>query len=180
MTFKDLTGKVWGRLTLISAMRRRVGTRQRVFWKCQCSCGTTKYIRAGSLRKTGTISCGCAQKERLASLYGNKLNWKHGGCAANITNVRRLYQVWQEMKSRCLNPKHKKWSYYGGRGISISERWMKFERFRDDMLPSYVCGLTVERINNAAGYSKANCKWATRKEQANNRRPKRALDKSRI
>lgn len=81
------------------------------------------------------------------------------------------YHAWVNMKDRCLNPKHKQYKDYGGRGIQICERWLKLENFFKDMgeRPS---GLTLDRINNDGNYEPSNCKWATWKEQQNNRRPR--------
>lgn len=80
------------------------------------------------------------------------------------------YQVWAEMLSRCRNPKNKAYVNYGGRGIRVCKRWWRFENFWADMKADYHEGLTLERKNNDRGYSKANCVWATRKEQQLNRR----------
>lgn len=74
------------------------------------------------------------------------------------------------MKDRCYNAKHKRYSNYGGRGITVSDDWHDFEKFRTDMADTYSSGLTLERLENSKGYSKENCKWATPKEQQRNRR----------
>lgn len=84
----------------------------------------------------------------------------------------RTNRSWEAMKRRCLNPKANNYSDYGGRGISIPDKWLKFEGFYEDMgeRPE---GMSLERINNSVGYSKDNCRWATQKEQNNNKRPER-------
>lgn len=74
------------------------------------------------------------------------------------------------MKSRCKNHKHKSYSCYGGRGISVCDRWLQFDNFAEDMLPTYVPGMTLDRIDVDGDYHHGNCKWSTPKEQANNRR----------
>jgi len=125
---------------------------------CKCDCGTIKLIRLNVLEH-GQVSCGCHTKER------NKLlNTKHGMYYSPI------YQVWTNMISRCHSETDPAYQHYGGRGITVCDRWHDVRNFVEDMLPSYKKGLTIDRINNDDGYYKDNCRWATKAQQNLNRR----------
>ena len=151
----DLTGRSFGSLTVIREGGR--GADRKVAWFCRCACGQEKSYRGTHLTSGASTSCGCLRGANIS-----KAVVRHGA-----TNT-AAYSVWSSMIQRCTNPKNKRWSRYGGRGISVCERWGTFQNFLDDMgqpPPS----LTLDRVNNDGDYKPGNCRWATRKVQGNNR-----------
>ena len=152
---KDLTGRKFQRVEVL----RHVGSdpQRRALWECKCDCGKIWTVRGTELRNGNVTSCGCMSADRMRT---------HG------MEGTKIYNVWASMKARCQNPKHQAYGNYGGRGITVCERWQEFENFYADMgePPPSDKRLTLERIDNESGYCPGNCKWATYAEQLKNRR----------
>jgi|SRR5712671_3057393 len=158
----NLAGQVFGRLTALSLspVRTTKGTRQ---WNCICACGKTKVVRASNLRSGASLSCGCVRAEKATTQLR----------AQNVTHDAsnsREYRTWSQMRQRCGNPSSHAWKWYGGRGITVCERWQKFENFLADM-GERPPGLTLDRIDYNGNYEPGNCRWATWAVQGANRRP---------
>ncbi|MDU6817820.1 MAG: AP2 domain-containing protein [Leclercia adecarboxylata] len=148
-------GDKFGRLTFIEELPSNKVHRRGRF---ECECGTKKDIRLSRVKNEGVQSCGCLQRE--AVLKANTTHGKHGS---------REYNCWDSMLQRCENTKNDRYHDYGGRGITVCERWHNFSDFYADMgvRPE---GATLDRINNSLGYSPENCRWSTSSEQQSNRR----------
>ena len=165
--FDNIAGKKFGKLLVIERAADKVSLRgtHTTMWRCKCDCGNYVVVKRRSLLSGATKSCGCYNKEKST---------KHGVFAKNP----RFYNIWRGMIRRCLCKNAENYPRYGGKGITVCERWLKVENFFEDMFESYErhCAVygsketTIDRINSKGNYEPSNCKWSTKTEQSNNRK----------
>lgn len=157
-----LLGQRFGRLTVVGREPR--GTSKRARWHCQCDCGGGTLVASNVLNAGRSQSCGCLQRERA-------------GAAARINNRTHgmkkspEHYTWVGMLTRCRNPNATGYERYGGLGVTVCERWLRFENFYADMGQRPTLDHTLDRYPDKHGnYEPTNCRWATREEQQANRR----------
>lgn len=154
----DMTGERYGRLLVVSRYRCRGAA----MWVVRCDCGTEKIVAGGSLRSGDTQSCGCLHKERTSAARTT-----HGATRGSRTD---LYRIWRGIISRCTNPHLSRWPRYGGRGITVCDRWRHdFTAFAADMGPRPSPQHSIDRIDPDGHYTPGNCRWATALQQRHNR-----------
>jgi hypothetical protein len=160
---KLIIGNRYDMLALVS----RFGTNKNgdSLWMCKCDCGQERVCAGNKLRSGRVKNCGCVWKAQLEK-------WKP------LTHLidTRIYRIWNGIISRCTNQDDPNWHRYGGRGITVCDEWRVFENFYNDMKDGYSDDLSIDRKENNKGYYKENCKWATRVEQARNRRSSRFFE----
>lgn len=163
--FKNLTGERFGRLLVLNYAGKRG---RQVTWNCQCDCGQSKIVRALHLRSGHTQSCGCLQIEAVSSSFTT-----HG------ESTSREFSTWLSMIQRCTNPKSTSYPGYGGRGITVDPRWINdFSAFLSHIGRAPSPGHQVDRIDNDGNYEPGNVRWATKKQNARNRRSNRMVERN--
>lgn len=160
----DLMGQTFGRLSVIAraAENRKSGEAR---WICRCSCGGSRVVPGRNLRSGRTQSCGCIKREKLRAERTT-----HGKCKTPT------YKVWCRMINRCYRDKDERFKNYGGRGITVCDRWRQsFSHFLEDMGDRPGEGYSIDRINNDGNYCPENCHWILLKDQASNKSNNRII-----
>ena len=166
MKLIDLTGQKFNRLFVVGRSNEK--KRNRVAWDCLCDCGNAAVISGDHLRRGESKSCGCLVVEAMRSIATT-----HGKSRT------RVHRIWLAMKARCHRKTYPERRFYGGRGISVCDRWRNsFEAFYEDM-GDCPPGRSIDRIDNDGNYEPGNCRWATWDQQISNRRKRGISRKTR-
>ena len=166
-TLKDLQGHTFGRLVVL---QRAPNVKDRTAWLCRCTCEENAIVIGNKLQQGRTVSCGCKKQEIMSNMAAvGRTNRAHG--RTNTTEFR----TWTSMLTRCFNPRSEDYPRYGGRGITVCDRWREFKQFLADMGIKPSPRHSIDRINNDGNYEPGNCRWATQTEQSRNRSTTRLL-----
>lgn len=166
----NLVGQIFGRLEVVEFFN--INKHGQTQWKCRCSCGKI-VIKTGSVLMKGVSkSCGCLRSE-VTSIRTTT----HGNTSSDNGKPSPELKTWYSIRSRCYWTSNPDYKFYGGRGIGMSKEWYdSFTQFLKDMGTRPGKNFSLDRINNEGNYEAGNCKWATRKEQANNTRRNRMIE----
>lgn len=169
MAREDISGQKFERLLVLRYIRTDCVQQKNnnrthfiAMWECLCDCGTTKIVSGPRLKSGGVRSCGCLQREVLAK-NGRRLKGgpggkiRHGHCKNG--KMTKIYHSWCGMIQRITNRNRNQFYRYGGRGITVNQRWQIFDNFLEDMGSTWFLGANLHRLNNDLGYSKDNCIW---------------------
>jgi hypothetical protein len=157
-----LHGQRFGKLTVLH--HAGVTAAGKTLWQCACDCGGSAVVTTGTLRNGRSKSCGCWRR-----IHAAKINFSHGHSRNGARSS--TLESWRGMKARCLNPNNKDYKTYGGRGITVCQRWLKFENFLADM-GQRPKNKTIDRKDSDGDYEPSNCHWANATTQSRNRRAK--------
>lgn len=164
---RNLQGLKFGKLTVVELAPVIPGSSRNARWRCLCECGNETIVRGNHLRFNNTVSCGCHRRNRLGlakKTHGHSVGGK----------MSKTYSTWCDMHARCRNPNEDSYRWYGGKGISVCDRWNDFSLFLEDM-GEKPFGMSIDRIDSKKNYDPSNCRWATFKDQANNTSRNRVL-----